>query len=272
MISALFQIFAAVPILTLALVVVTAWALRRRPGRVRHGWVVGFLALLVAADTAEELPLPDPDPEPAEGGSPSPAVPRRHSIELGMGAGQFQTCSGARTYGDVGAMYRYTTPISRETNATAAGGGYLAYQDGGTQVSGGGRASVGLEHRWAGGEVGLMFGALERESALGSVVVPTLEARLGPRDMFFVEAGLFTESPAPLPGPVAHGGVGFAFPALGNSWEPLVVRAGINGLGFYVAPTVPVGGLGNVEISVAYGDVSNWGASALLRLHLAAEE
>ncbi len=264
MLAPLLQLFAAVPLATLGLVMVAAWLVRRRPGRLRHAWIVGFGALLVAADEVEELPLPDANPIPPGG----EAIPARHTMEVGLGGGSFQTCAGPRTYGDVGAMYRYTTPISAQTNLTAAAGTYVAYSD---EASGGLRASVGLEHRWMGGSLGLMAGSLRREDTLESPVMPTASLRLGPRDMIFAEAGILDESPAPLPGPLMALGAGVAFPKLGNSWEPLRIRAGVSGMGAYLSPSFPIGEFGNVEIVGAYGDPATWGVSGVLRVHVAAE-
>lgn len=264
MILALFQLFAAVPVVTVLLVVVGTWLLRRRAGRPRHAWIVGIGTLLVAADAAEEVePLPLPEPKPwLSGGT---AIPARHTVEFGGGGGQFQTCAGPRTYADVGAMYRYTTPISAQTNLTASAGSYGALSWG--TPSGGVRGSVGLEHRWIGGSVGVLAGALKREDTVDAPVLPTATLRLGPRDMVFLDANLFDVSPAPLPGAVLELGGGVAFPKLGNRWEPFRVRAGMSLAGVYVAPTIPLWQVGNVDVIGAYGDPSTWGVSARIRLH-----
>lgn len=264
MIYALFQLFAAVPVVTVLLVVVGTWLLRRRPGRLRHAWIVGIGTLLVAADAAEEIePLPLPEPQPWLSGGR--AVPARHTVEFGGGGGQFQTCAGPRSYADVGAMYRYTTPISAQTNLTASAGSYGALSWG--TPSGGVRGSVGLDHRWAGGSVGVLAGALSRADTVDARVMPTATLRLGPRDMFFLDASVLDISPAPLPGPIVEAGAGVAFPKLGNRWEPFRVRGGVSGSGVYLSPTIPLWDLGNIDVIGAYGDPSTWGVSARVRLH-----
>ncbi|MDP2314000.1 MAG: hypothetical protein Q8P41_13920 [Pseudomonadota bacterium] len=272
MILALFELLAAVPLLTLLLVTLTTWLVRRRPGRVRHAWLVGIIALLVAADEVEELPLPEPTP----GGAGGQALSERHTVEFGVGGGQFQTCAGVRQYGDLGATYRYTTPISAQTNLTVSGGGYAAFSgianEPGVTPSGAVRGSVGLEHRWAGGSVGVIAGAPMREDTItGTPVLPTATLRIGPRDMFFVDANLFDVSPAPLPGPLLELGVGIAFPRYGNQWEPLRLRGGVSGMGVFLSPTLPVGEIGNLDITGAYGDPNTWGVSARMRLHFAGQ-
>jgi hypothetical protein len=267
MLNSLFALLAAVPLLTLGLTISGFWLLRRRQRRLRHAWLVGFVGLLVAADEVEELPLPEPSPIWHAGS----ATPAQHSVEIGGGGGAFQTCAGVRHYGDLGAMYRYSTPISDQTNLTVAAGGYGAYTPGYVDAwSGAGRASVGLEHRWIGGAIGVMAGLPSRADTVASYVLPTASLRIGPRDMVFVDANLFDANPTPLPGPMFEVGAGLAFPALGNKWEPLRFRAGVSGMGVYFAPTIPLGDLGNLELTGAYGDPATWGASARLKLHFAA--
>lgn len=246
-----------VPLLLVAGVVVATWLLRRRPGRLRPAWILGFGALLLAADPAGSPPLP---------GEPSPGP--HHTIEAGFGAGGYQTCGGARTYAGMGAMYRYTTPISDQTDLVVGGGGYRVVD--GADLTGGVRAEVGLEHRWIGGAVGGLAGRLSRTDTVDARVLPAARLRLGPRDVFFLEANLLDGDPMPLPGPWFEVGAGVAFPALGNRWEPLGVRAGLNAGGVYLAPSLPLGEAGNLEVMGAYGDPDTWGASARVRLHLPA--
>lgn len=259
MIYALFQILSVLPILTVAGAIVGVWLLRRRPGRLRPVWLLGFGTLLVAADATE---LPDP-PSPWGAGE---AMPAHHTIEGGFGGGSYQTCSGSRRYGLGGAMYSYTTPISQQTNVVVSGGLFGGID--GTAGNGGGRASVGFEHRWIGGSIGAVGGYLHRESVLDAPILPTATLRLGPRDMVFLDASFADQSPGPIPGPIAELGAGIAFPKLGNSWEPLRIRAGLNMQGIYVAPSFPVGDIANVEVMGAYGDSATWGGSAVVRFHL----
>ena len=62
-------------------------------------------------------------------------------------------------------------------------------------------------------------------------------------------------------------GGGLAFPAAGNRWEALRVRAGVCAQGVYVSPTLPIGDIGNLDVMGAYGDPDTWGVSARMRMH-----
>lgn len=254
MLHAALNLVFGIPLFTLLLVVGTTWLLRRRPGRLRPAWLVGAALLLVAADAS------DPVPADARGAS--------HTVEGGFAGGSYQTCSGARNWGGAGAMYRYTTPISEQTDLTVAGGAFGGAD--GTDPFFGGRGEIGLEHRWAGGALGVVGGALRRDGAFRPPVLPTGRLRLGPRDMVFLDGNLFAMGPTPIPGSLVEVGAGIAFPRLGNQWEPFRVRAGFSLSGFYLSPTVPLGDVGNLELSGAYGDPDTWGVSTLVRVHFPA--
>jgi hypothetical protein len=260
MLTALLHLLAVIPALTLLFVVLAAWLLRRRPGAMRPVWLVAFAGVLGGA---EALPLPEPAPDPWL--SPGEASDAQHILEVGVGAGSYQTCGGVRTYGNAGAMYRYSAPISDQTNVTVGIGTYSALD--GQTPSGGMRGSIGLEHRWAGGSVGMVAGALRRTDTIEAAVLPSATLRLGARDKIFVDASFLDQGPGPLPGPLLEVGGGLAFPAVGNRWEPLRVRAGVCAQGVYVAPTLPIGEVGNLDVMGAYGDADTWGVSARMRLH-----
>lgn len=256
MLLPLFALLSAVPLLTLAAGLVALWALRRRAGRLRPAWLLGVLLLSMGVDAPEEEP---------SWFDPGAAPPAHHTIEAGLGVGSYQTCSGPHRYGQVGAMYRYTAPLGPHTAFTAAGGGYGAVDD--DALAGAARGAVGLEHRWVGGEVGLIVGRLHHEAPLETPILPAASLRIGPRDIVFVDASVMDQSPGPLPGPFVEAGMGVALPSLGNAWEPFRLRAGISGAGFYLAPSFPVGEAANVELVGAYGDSHTWAATARVRLH-----
>lgn len=261
MLTAILNLFAVIPTLTLLCVALAAWLVRRRPGRIRPVWLLAFAAALGGA---EALPLPEPQPDPwLSAGEASDA---QHILEVGVGGGSYQTCGGARTYGNAGAMYRYSAPISAQTNVTVGLGSYVALD--GQTPSGGVRGSVGVEHRWAGASVGVVAGSLRRADTVEAPALPTATLRLGPRDKVFLDASFLDQAPGPLPGPMLELGGGLAFPAAGNRWEPLRVRAGVGAQGVYVAPTLPIGEVGNLEVMGAYGDPDTWGVSARLRMHV----
>jgi hypothetical protein len=254
MLTPLLQILATAPLIGVAAVFFVTWAIRRRPGRLRPAWLLGFGTLLVAADATEPLPWLDA----------GTAAPAHHTLDVGMGGGSYQTCGGPRTYGDVGAMYRYETPISSQTSVAISAGAYGG-SDGG-EYNGAGRLSLGLEHRWIGGGLGVVAGALHRESPLGTPVLPTASLRLGPRDKIWIEGSFLDTSPAPLPGVGFTVGAGVAFPRLGNQWEPLAIRGGMSLQGAWLAPSFPVGENATLEVVGAYGDRSTWGATVRIRL------
>ncbi len=265
-------------LLVLLLVPLATWLVRRRPGRIHRAWIVAVVPPLLAAEEVEGPPLPLPLPLPGSApGVRSGAIPERHTVEIGVVGGHFMTCAGVHGYGDLGASYRYTKPISAQVNLTVTAGGYAALTglvtEAAPALSGGVLGAVGLEHRWVGGSVGVLAGALTRaEDEAPSPVMPTATLRIGPRDVFFIDGSVLAVSPAPLPGPVFDVGAGIAFPRLGNQWEPLRIRAGLSGMGFFVSPTVPVGEIGNLDIKAAFGGPNDWGASAAMRVHFAARE
>lgn len=254
MITALLQLLATAPILGVFTVFLAAWLLRRRQRGLRPAWLLGFGSVLVAADATEPVPWLDP----------GTARPANHTLDVGMGGGSYQTCGGPRTYGDVGAMYRYETPISGQTDFTVSAGAYGG-NDGG-DLNGAGRLSVGLEHRWIGGSVGAVGGLLQRENPIGLPVYPTASLRLGPRDKIWIEGSFLDTSPAPLPGVGFSLGAGVAFPRLGNQWEPFTVRGGFSLQGAWLAPSFPVGENVSLEVLGAYGDQSTWGTAVRIRL------
>ena len=264
-------------VVILLLVPFATWLVRRRPGPLHRGWLILLGVPLLAAD-AGETSQPDPgEPLPLPNATsrlPHAAIPERHTIEFGVGGGQFPSCAGVNHYADAGALYRYSKPISRETNLTVTGGAYGAVVGllGNSKLhpSGGVRGSVGLDHHWVGGSVGLMAGALRREASGTNVpILPTATLRLGPRDSFFIDGNLFDVSPAPMPGPILEVAAGIAFPRLGNRWEPFRVRAGMSADGVFVSPTIPIADLGNLDVTAAYAGETNWGASARMRVHFA---
>ena len=253
------QLLAGVPLVSLLVVVTTAWLLRRRPGRARPAWLVAFVAVLSAADAVDDLPLPaEPDARSAS-----------HTVEVGFAAGSYQTCAGPRTWGGGGAMYRYQKPVSAQTDLTLAAGAFVGAD--GADPFGGGRAEIGVEHRWAGGAVGVVAGSLHRESTLTTPVLPTARLRLGPRDMVFADASVFAMGPTPIPGSLLEAGAGVAFPRLGNRWEPFQVRAGLSLSGIYLSPTIPLGQVGNLDLFGAYGDPDTWGVTTRVRVHFPAD-
>lgn len=240
---------ALVPMASLWLVVVAAWLLRRQPGRVRPAWIVVPACLLVAAD---EVPLPG-----APGGW-NEALPGSHMVGGGFSAGSYQTCSGARQYSDAGLIYRYSTPISGETSLNV-GGGLYGGLDGGEYLYGAGHAEGGIEHRWAAARIGFVAGGLMGQGApLDTPVVPSAAVRLGPRDIAWLDAGMFDSTPAALPGELFRVGAGVAVRSVHNPWEPLAFRAGVASGGVYLGSSFPLGEVGAGDLLLAYGDPATW--------------
>lgn len=249
MLEALLVPLAVVPLATVFLVAFWVWLLRRQPGRARPLWIVLPAGALIAADAV---------PLPSSASDWEAALPGSHMVGGGFAAGSYQTCSGPRQYSDAGLMYRYSTPVSRETSLSAGGGVYGGL-DGSEYLYGAVHASGGIEHRYAAGRIGVVAGGLMGQGEpLETPVLPTASVRLGPRDLVWAEAAVFESNPAALPGDYFHAGAGVAVRSVRNPWEPLAFRGGISSGGIYLGSSFPLGEVGAGDLLLAYGDSSTW--------------
>lgn len=234
------------------------WSLAARRRHFRRAPLLAIASLsLVAA--ADEAPLD------------------HHTVGASVGGGRYmETCGGRRQYGSVGLHYAWT-----ETHGTHSSLGFSIDAAGGSDEDMPFfllRPVLRGETRWLGGGLGLSTGLLANNGSYFDTfqsglsrplgLMPTANLRLGPRDLFFVEARVMDARPSPLPNPYVVLALGIPIPSHGNDFERTTIRAGVSTAGFLLAPTIAFGEDWALDLSAAIGDEDTFDLSVGLRKHL----